>query len=528
MSFPLNELNKNADGERRQAARAIDSFRYDAEEDTAPEGDFSRLSEYPSMSDAEFYAARYTGDIYYLRGYVGETYTSDGWVSLEPGRRAEYAGLFSWLHNRGFYAQNQQSVLRDALGRDTEAPVEVSVVNAGAYSKYLYAPYEAAIPDEPDIYRIGDENLLAGGFRGEREYKLILSGGTVSDYELLYNELNNAFGRGDTNAVEYLKSENGYRDFVYENYLEIPEEARSSIQDFLDGFVPPEDGLTFNDAKAIADSYINSLPYSDMPEASYYKGDFITDFLSKSREGNSLQFSTVETLLFRYLGIPARYVEGYILTEDELETAKNGGAVTIRPESLRAWTEIYRDGVGFVPFELDPPELYLHDQMMTDQITEPEPPEDEHSDPHIMLLRILLLVLAVIVILLAAGFAIFAIRRAYIRRHYKRILTITDNSEAVSLTTAYLIWVVSHAGIPYKNGSLHDLCPEFEELFGRDMRQKYAEVIGIQQQAIFSDLVIYDEERAMVTGFLNEVVGLIGKQAGLPRRFRLKWVDCVI
>lgn len=528
ISFPLNELNKNADGARRQAVRTIDSFRYDAKEDTAPEGDFSRLSEYPSMSDSEFYKAQSAGDIYYLRGYVGEAYTSDGWVSLEPGRRAEYAELFSWLHNRGFYAQNQQSVLRDALGRDAEAPVEVPVVNAGAYSKYLYAPYEAAVPDKPDIYRIGDENLLAGGFRGEREYKLSLSGGAVSDYELLYNELNNAFGRGATNAVEYLRSENAYRNFVYENYLEIPEEARSSIEGFLDGFVLPEDGLTFSDAKAIADSYISSLPYSDKPEAAYYKGDFITDFLSESREGNSLHFSTVETLLFRYLGIPARYVEGYIVTEDELETAKNGGAVTINPESLRAWTEIYRNGVGFVPYELDPPELYLHDQAMADQMMEPKQPENEPSDPHTMLLRILLLVLAVIVILLAAGFAILAIRRAYIRRRYKRILTITDNGEAVSLTTTYLIWVVSHAGIPYKNGSLHDLHPKFEELFGRSMREKYSEVIRIQQQAIFSDLVIYDEERAMVAGFLNEIVGLLGKQAGHFRRFRLKWVDCVV
>ena len=527
ISFPLNGLNKNADGARRQAARTIDSFRYDAQEDTAPEGDFSRLSEYPSLSDAEFYKAQSAGDIYYLRGYVGEAYTRDGWVSLEPGRRAEYAELFSWLHDRGFYAQNQQSVLRDALGRDAEAPVEVSVVNAGAYSKYLYAPYEAAV-DEPDIYRIGDENLLAGGFRGEREYKFILSGGAVSDYELLYNELNNAFGRGAPNAVEYLRSENGYRNFVYKNYLEIPEEARSSIQDFLGGFIPPEDGLIFRDAKTIADSYISSLPYSDKPEASSYRGDFITDFLAESREGNSLHFSTVETLLFRYLGIPARYVEGYILTEGELETAKNGGAVTISPENLRAWTEIYRDGVGFVPYELDPPEIYLHDQMMTDPMTETEPPEDEPPALHSMLLKILLTVLAVIVILLAVGFAILAIRRAYIRRRYKRILTITDNSEAVSLTTTYLIWVVSHAGIPYKNGSLHDLRPQFEELFGRDMREKYSEVIRIQQQAVFSDLIIHDEERAMVTGFLNEVTGLIGKQASLPRRFRLKWVDCVV
>ncbi len=527
LSFPLNGLNQNADGARRQAARTIDSYRYDAEEDTAPEGDFSRLSAYPTLSDAEFYKAQSAGDIYYLRGYVGETYTRDGWVNLEPGRRAEYAELFSWLHNRGFYAQNQQSALRDVLSRDAEAPVEVSVVNPGAYSKYRYAPYEAAV-DEPDVYRIGDENLLARGFRGEREYKLILSGGTVADYELLYNELNNAFGRGDPNAVEYLRSENGYRNFVYENYLEIPAAARSSIQDFLGGFVPPQEGLTFRDAKTIADSYISSLPYADSPEAFSYRGDFITDFLAEGREGNSLHFAAVETLLFRYLGIPARYVEGYIVTEDELQTAKNGGAVTINPENLRAWTEIYRDGVGFVPYELDPPELYLRNQMMTDPMMAAEPPEDEQPDPQSILLRILLLVLAGLVLLLAAGLAILAIRRAGLRRRYKRILALTDNGEAVSLTTTYLLWVVSHAGIPYKNGSLHALRPQFEELFGREMGGKYAEVIRIQQQAIFSDLGIDDEERARVTGFLNEVIGLLGKQAGLRRRLRLKWIDCVV
>jgi len=527
VAVPLNELNSNADSARRNAERRIDAIRYDAEDDTAPEGDFDSFSDFAPMSDVDFYIAQYSGDIYYLRGYVGESYTGSGWESLKPERRAEYAEIFNWLHNRGFYAQYQYSALRSAIGKDTDAPIEITVINEDAYSKFLYAPYEA-VADDPDIYRIGDENLLADGLKGEREYTLAISGGFVSDYESLFNELNSAFALGNTDVIEYLKSENAYREFVYENYLEIPEETRLAIQNFLDGYVPGEDGVSFNDAKTIVSTYIGAMSYSDTPEAVSYSGDFVSAFLMQGWEGNSLHFSAVQTLLFRYLGIPARYVEGYIVTEDELRSAQQDGVLFIRTENIRAWTEIYREGVGFVPFELAPPRMYEPEQMMIDQYMEPEPVPSDPDSPSVMLLKILLLILAVAAGLFVIGFTVLAIRRIIIRRRYKKIQALDDNGEAVSQMTTLLIWMVSHAGILYENGSLYGLCSEFERLFGQNISEKYSKVIRIQQRTIFGNLSVSDEERTMVTEVIDEVAVLLTKQAGFFRRLKLKWIDCVI
>jgi hypothetical protein len=527
IAVPLNELNSDADSARRSTERKIDSIRYDAEDDTAPEGDFGCFLDFTPMSDVDFHLARYSGDIYYLRGYVGESYTGSGWESLKPERRAEYAEIFNWLHNRGFYAQYQYSALRSALGKDTDAPIEITVINKDAYSKFLFAPYEAVAVD-PDIYRIGDENLLAEGLKGEREYTLAISGGSASDYESLFNELNNAFALGNIDVIEYLKSENAYREFVYDNYLEIPEETRLAIQNFMDGYVPGEDGVSYKDAKKIVSTYIGTMSYSDTPEAVSYSGDFVSAFLTQGWKGNSLHFSAVQTLLFRYLGIPARYVEGFIITEDELKAAQQDGTLVISTKNFRAWTEIYRKGIGFVPFELDPPRMYEPEQLMIDQYMEPKPASSDPDSPSVMLLKIFLLILAIAVGLFVLGLAVLAIRRIVIRRCYKKIQTLSDNGEAVSLVTTILIWMVSNVGIVYKNGSLFGLCPEFERLFGQEMGEKYSKIIRIQQRAIFSDLSVSDEERAMTAEYLNEAAAMLSKQSGFFRRFKLKWIDCVI
>lgn len=129
-----------------------------------------------------------------------------------------------------------------------------------------------------------------------------------------------------------------------------------------------------------------------------------------------------------------------------------------------------------------------------------------------MLLKIFLLIVAIAVGLFVLGLAVLAIRRTVIRRRCKKIKFLSDNGEAVSLVTTILIRMVSRVGIVYKNGSLFGLCPEFERLFGQKMGEKYSKVIRIQQRAIFSDLSVSDEERAMTAEYLGEVAELLSKQ----------------
>ena len=84
----------------------------------------------------------------------------------------------------------------------------------------------------------------------------------------------------------------------------------------------------------------------DMPYLEY--------LLTVNPRGYSVQYATLTTLLMRCCGVPARYVEGYLLPGNEAEGLEAGSAVMLTQENAQAWTEIYLDGVGWIPFDTTP------------------------------------------------------------------------------------------------------------------------------------------------------------------------------
>ena len=76
----------------------------------------------------------------------------------------------------------------------------------------------------------------------------------------------------------------------------------------------------------------------------------MNSFFSEGK-GYDVHYATAATLMFRYYGIPARYVEGYLVTSDDVKGAEKGETIEISQKNIHAWTEIYVDGIGFVPIE---------------------------------------------------------------------------------------------------------------------------------------------------------------------------------
>lgn len=525
----------SADSARRDAAGFINALRYDGYGEVLPEGDLCRLQTLQGREKREgeeapeiLTAVTDSEKEIYLRGFVGETYTGDGWSGLSPARRAEYATLFSWLHGRGFYGQNQYALLCSALGKD-EKSASVGITNTGACTRYEYAPYEVA-GNEKDEDRIGDENLIAEGPRGQSEYTYTAAGGSICDNDQLYIELTGARNRGDAEVMEYLASENAYREFVYENYLEVPQEARAAAERLLSSWQLPEE-LSFSDAKTVVDACLNTLTYREDSAAAYRKsdGDFLTYFLETAKEGDSFSFASAGTLIFRCLGVPARYVEGYRLTEEELQSAREDGTVGITAENACAWTEIYRDGVGFVPFEMSlfdmiPPSYDAQDQ--SDPLQE-EPPDDRWPDsPLEYLFPVLFAILSASVLLLAV-FLCLAVRRVVRMKKFRKLLSESDNAQAAGYAMTRLIRVLPRAGIVYRNGSLSDLAEQIREQFGAVLGEKYDTAVFIQQKALFSGKNIEEAEKDIVDSLLDEILCDLRKRSGLRKRFRMKWIDCL-
>lgn len=77
-------------------------------------------------------------------------------------------------------------------------------------------------------------------------------------------------------------------------------------------------------------------------------GTFLEYFLTQHREGYCVHYATAFVLLARAIGIPARYVQGYLVP------MKGKMEITVTSDMAHAWPEVYIDGAGWIPFEPTP------------------------------------------------------------------------------------------------------------------------------------------------------------------------------
>lgn len=103
------------------------------------------------------------------------------------------------------------------------------------------------------------------------------------------------------------------------------------------------------------------MTYSTATDVYTKKGDFTENFISRSKIGHSVHYATAAALMFRYYGIPSRYVEGYLITPEDIKDKKAGDTVEISGKNGHAWTEIYIDGSGLGACRNDTGILFSHE-----------------------------------------------------------------------------------------------------------------------------------------------------------------------
>ncbi|MGI6028901.1 MAG: transglutaminase domain-containing protein [Candidatus Heteroscillospira sp.] len=512
---------------RRAAEREIHRMKYEDEYTTLPEGNFQGLSAFSPDSTTALTIEAEEPEELYLRGYVGEKYTGSGWSDLEPERRAEYAQLFSWLHQRGFYGQTQYALLCRALGENKKEN-KLSIDVEDACTAWRYAPYSLTDAGA-DPRRIGDADLPSRGAHGEGEYTILTGGTPISEYERLADKLTAARKAGSPAALDYLASENAYRKFVYDCYLDIPEEAREALAQVFAELELPDGRVSFSDAQMVVRAYLSSIvTYQEEPQLIQAGEDFVSGFLLDTKEGYSVHYATAAALMFRYLGIPARYVEGWFLPQEAAEEMEPGEPAELEQDFAHAWVEVYRDGVGFVPFEITPP---YTDPMQQSDMTQGGsggaaiPPEEE-PEP-LTPVRLALAAIALLIMLLALILAV-VLRRMWRRKKLRALLEAKDSSTAVSNMTTWSVKLLGCMGIRYAGGSLKALVPEIERNLGPELAERYRKVLTLQQRALFSETGVTDGERAEPMELLEELEQTLRRRGSRTERFRLRWIECVI
>ncbi len=167
----------------------------------------------------------------------------------------------------------------------------------------------------------------------------------------------------------YMNIEERYSDFVYNNYLpetdpekieerfEASEEIKALASEIEKTAKGGEDALRHNKVLAVI-SYLCSedFSYEPAPEISEETERSVLEaFLFDTKEGYCSHYATAAAVLLREMGVPARYVEGYIANEwyDNYGTQQAAKyRCDVRDEHSHTWVEVYYDNIGWIPYEV--------------------------------------------------------------------------------------------------------------------------------------------------------------------------------
>lgn len=118
----------------------------------------------------------------------------------------------------------------------------------------------------------------------------------------------------------YLVNESQYNTFVYDAYTALPESVESYLTQELGG-PETENGqhMSYQMAKQRILEYLTAnASYTEMPKETRDDGEDFLRFFLESGAGYSVHYATAAALMFRHYGIPARYVEGYLIFPEDV------------------------------------------------------------------------------------------------------------------------------------------------------------------------------------------------------------------
>lgn len=145
--------------------------------------------------------------------------------------------------------------------------------------------------------------------------------------------------------AEYADYEAQYRRWVYENYLYVDTESKYWLDTLIRTYsIDVNDKNVFDEvAYIISEIAVYGYTNSDKLDAS---DSMVADLISHKygHECLARHYAAAAVMMFRNLGIPARYVEGHIVNVN----GGNGNAII--PQ--HSWAEVYIDGFGWVKVEI--------------------------------------------------------------------------------------------------------------------------------------------------------------------------------
>ena len=272
----------------------------------------------------------------YLRGVMLNAYDGRSWRNTLGGRR------YLWDASGMAASRNllfDQSLPPENLASSLMAPVDVSVRMLEKSASTLFAPQRVrqlrAGGDLVPYFSLASElfitrNLVAG------------------DSWAVSAPLPQAGDPGVSTLVEAASSaEDPQYEQILETYTALPSHLEEPVWQ-LASDVTHSASTPYEKAFSLQTWLSRNYRYT--LDAAFQPADldFVTNFLFNTREGYCTYFASAMTVLCRMIGLPARYVEGYLAVPDER------GEAIVTGLDAHAWTEVYFKGFGWLTFDATP------------------------------------------------------------------------------------------------------------------------------------------------------------------------------
>ena len=445
----------------------------------------------------------------YLRGYVGDKYNQGKWENLPAREYYQKLPLTESLKGFDFNPLTQLSnvaMLENAsseskkISEDNSSLNEIKITNKKASSLYVYHPYEIKEFDSiKDIKNWGDSFLTGEKFNGAKNYKYDAIYGQTNKWTESYGKL---FTIDDVSSDEvksmldkYFVAESHSNVDIYEKYIELPTNDVLALKPILgEPKDPKREHMGYKDAINRVQSYFkDNAVYTEKGGTEKVNAEFVKSFLVAPK-GFDSQFATVATLMFRYYGIPARYVEGYVVGHEDVAKMTANKPYDLPLKNAHAWPEIYVDGYGWVPVEVtekfaemvSQPDLEkgLENDTTLNPYNKPNPPEKpnknsqddqslvlDQSNDWTMWIALIFLVAAIIFVLIKL--IILCLGHIFWRRAFKQ----NDTNAGISAIYHYIRhngFSPTEQGIKIGNKASYSLenCNEHERTYMLDLLKK--------------------------------------------------------
>lgn len=163
----------------------------------------------------------------------------------------------------------------------------------------------------------------------------------VKSYKLNYSP---DFGGVYNSSIPNPSDLEDYERYVRQYYTFVPPDVMNTLIQlaYNAGLIGlPDSALP----RAVADYVSGSAVYDLNTEKVPAGQDFTLWFLTQSHKGYCTHFATATALMLRALGIPSRYVTGYMVNAAADEW------VYVTDDNAHAWVEYYVSGLGWIPLE---------------------------------------------------------------------------------------------------------------------------------------------------------------------------------